>query len=102
MKELKVENRSCIYCKSPMDARFFVYVSDNELYDKWLESVDMVEKYCDMCFRDTPKVMLFVEFFCTKCGTYTGIYMECTPYAKAHFLTEISARAHGMLVTHEK
>lgn len=84
-----------------MQTDFFVYVSDNEQHDKWLTSMKLVEEYCDRCFRDTPRVMLFIEFFCPGCGNYTGIYMECTPYTKAHFLTEISATGNKILLTRE-
>ncbi len=91
MKDFKVEDRICKNCAAHMKTMFFVYVSETERHDRWLESADLVSRYCDVCFRETPSVMLFVEFFCPECGDYKGIYMECTPYTNAHFLTELSA-----------
>lgn len=91
LKKFEVEKKTCRNCAVPMQVNFFVYVSDTERHDRWLESAELVEKYCDRCFRDTPQVTLFIEFFCPECGDYTGIYMECTPYSTAHFLSEQSA-----------
>lgn len=90
MKTFEVERKTCRKCAVPMQVNFFVYASETERHDRWLESAELVEKYCDSCFRDNPRVMLFVEFFCPECGAYTGIYMECTPYSTAHFLSEKS------------
>jgi hypothetical protein len=93
MRELEVNEKTCGECAAPMQAGFFVYVSGTERHDRWLESKELVGEYCERCFRHTPRVTLFIEFFCPTCGDYTGIYMECTPYSKAHLLTEISANS---------
>ena len=91
MRDLEVDEKMCGHCAAPMKTGFFVYVSGTERHDRWLESTELVSVHCERCFQDSPQVMLFVEFFCPACGAYTGIYMECTPYSKAHLLTEISA-----------
>ena len=93
MRDLEVYEKTCGHCAARMKTAFFVYVSGTDDCDKWLESKELVGEYCERCFRDTPRVTLFIEFFCPVCGDYTGMYMECTPYSKAHLLTEISAHS---------
>jgi transcription elongation factor Elf1 len=93
MKDFEVDRKSCRNCGISTQLSFFVYTPENERYDKWLDSVDNVKRYCDKCFHDTPKVILFIECFCAQCSDYTGIYLECTPHSKVHLLTEKSAKS---------
>ncbi len=90
MKEFEVEKRTCGNCNTFMQVGFFIYNREDEQFDRWLETVELATKYCDSCFREVPKVELFIEFFCPECGDYKGVYMECTPYSKAYFLAEVS------------